>query len=78
MSEEELEELQLSETLKRNVRESLVYAVFTSNLQWWQRRLVIYEFYNSLNRKGWLFNYEAEEEIDKAIKQLELLENPPE
>jgi hypothetical protein len=76
MSEKELADFQLSETLKRNIRESLVYAVSTSNLQWYQRRLVIHEFYNSLNRKSLLFNHETEEEIDKAIKQLEQLENP--
>jgi fructosamine-3-kinase len=63
----------LNEDLKRNIRESLVYSVYTSLSQGYQRRLVIYEFYNSLNRKAILYNNEVEEEIEKALEQLEKL-----
>jgi hypothetical protein len=63
----------LNEDLKRNIRESLVYAVFTSLKKSYQRRLVITEFYHSLNRKDILLNYETEEEVKKALEQLEAL-----
>jgi hypothetical protein len=66
----------LREEVKRNVRESLVYAVFTSLPQPYMRRLVVQEFYASLNRKLILWNYEAEAEVEAALKQLEALENP--
>jgi len=68
----------LDETLKRNIRESLVYAVHASTpKKWkWLRRIIIDDFYHSLNRKAILYNYETEEEISKAIQQLENLENP--
>jgi len=68
--EEELS--MLSEDLKRNIRESLVYALKTSipKEESWKRELVVEEFYTSLNRKNILLNYEAEEEIKKAKEQL--------
>jgi hypothetical protein len=72
--EKEKEELStLSEDLKRNIRESLVYALKTSipKKESWMRELVVEEFYSSLNRKNILLNYEAEEEIKKAKEQLE-------
>ena len=64
----------LNEELKRNIRESLVYAIHSSSLQTWQKRLLIAEFYHSLNRKYLLLNYEVDDEIEKAIKQLTALE----
>jgi hypothetical protein len=66
----------LSEEVKRNVRESLVYAVFTSLKQPYLRRVIIQDFYASLNRKAMLWNFEAEAEVEAALKQLEALENP--
>jgi fructosamine-3-kinase len=64
---------QLSEDVKRNIRESLVYSVYTSLSRNYQRRLVIHEFYHSLNRKAVLYNDEAQNEIEKALEQLEKL-----
>jgi len=69
-------ESMLSEEVKRNIRESLVYAAFASLPQPYMRRLVVQEFYASLNRKAMLWNYEAEAEVEAALKQLEALENP--
>jgi len=55
----------LDTDLKRNIRESLVYAL-TQVKNRAQIRLVIQEFYHSLNRKGILLNYEVPEEISLA------------
>jgi len=60
--------------LKRNIRESLVYALFVNdvdNLKPSLVRNIINDFYASLNRKLCLLNYEANEEIKKAIEQYE-------
>jgi len=51
----------LSEELKRNIRESLAYAL-TQVKSETQIRLVIQEFYHSLNRKHFLLNHEVPEE----------------
>jgi hypothetical protein len=67
------------EDLKRNIRESLVYATLQiqgRNKEMY-RRLVITEFYHSLNRKDILLNYETEEEVKKALEQLEALSYKP-
>jgi len=65
----------LNTELKRNVRESLVYALAQVRNRT-QIRLVIQEFYHSLNRKHLLLNHEAVEEIAEAEKLVEdLAEN---
>jgi hypothetical protein len=66
----------MSEDLKRAIRESLVYATFTSTKRPYLRRLIIQEFYASLNRKLALLNDEAEVEVEEAYRRLELLERP--
>jgi predicted metalloprotease with PDZ domain len=68
----------LNEDLKRNIRESLIYAVLQiqGRNKKTYRRLVITEFYHSLNRKSILLNYETEEEVKKALEQLEALSYP--
>ncbi|MCR6692951.1 MAG: hypothetical protein MRT15_11205 [archaeon YNP-LCB-003-016] len=66
----------LNEDLKRNIRESLVYSVFTSLSGNYQRRLVIHNFYHSLNKKAVLYNDEMQNEIGKALEQLEKLQTP--
>jgi len=66
--------IRLDEDLKRNIRESLVYAVYSSLDDKRERRLVVSEFFNSLNRKMVLFNCEVEGEIGQANVQLEDLE----
>jgi hypothetical protein len=65
----------MDEDLKRNIRESLVYAVLQiqGRNKKTYRRLVIQEFYSSLNRKSILLNYEVEQEVKKALEQLEAL-----
>ena len=63
----------MNEDLKRNIRESLVYAVRSAKDRT-VRRLVISEFFHSLNRKMLLLNYETQDLIDQAYAQLEDLE----
>lgn len=62
--------------LKRNIREALAYALHTSIKDMTFKRLVVQEFYVSLNRKGVLTNDETEEETAKAIRILECLADP--
>ena len=64
----------LDEYQKRNIRESLVYALGQVS-NYTQQRLVIQEFYASLNRKQFIFIYETEEETEKALKQLKEIED---
>lgn len=66
--------IRLDEDLKRNIRESLVYSVYSSLASKTERRLVVSEFFHSLNRKMVLFNCEVEGEIGQANVQLEDLE----
>ena len=49
----------MDEDLKRNIRESLVYSVYSSLASKTERRLVVSEFFHSLNRKMVLFNCEV-------------------
>ena len=67
----------MDETLKRNIRESLVYALqqVPDRLK---KRLVISEFFHSLNRKGLLLNHEVEGLIKDAYQQIIALEDEPE
>jgi len=64
----------MDEDLKRNLRESLVYAVYSSVKDRTAKRLLVSEFFHSLNRKGFLLNYEVEDMISKAYDQLKELE----
>lgn len=70
----------MDEDLKRNIRESLVYALHSTlpsmgEMSKTFKRLIISEFFHSLNRKMVLFNCEVEGEISQANAQLEDLEN---
>jgi len=58
--------------LKRNIRESLVYAVNQLKSKT-KIRLVVQEFYHSLNRKQLLLNDEVESEIKEAMGLIEEL-----
>jgi len=60
----------LSEELKRNIRESLAYAL-TQVKSETQIRLVIQEFYHSLNRKHLLLNYEVPVETAECWRIVE-------
>jgi hypothetical protein len=71
LEDDPMKQLELDGDLKRNIRESLVYALLTANIPLWKCRLIVSEFYNSLNRKALLFSYECDEEIWRAIAQLE-------
>lgn len=69
----------MNEDLKRNIRESLVYALHSTvpskgEMSKTLKRLVISEFFHSLNRKMVLFNCEVEGEISQANVQLDGLE----
>lgn len=61
----------LDDYQKRNIRESLVYAL-SQVKDHTQRRLVIQEFYASLNRKKFIWNMEAEQETESALALLEI------
>jgi len=63
----------LSDDLKRNLRESLVYALYTNVKDVSVARNVIDDFYASLNRKAMLLICEAEEEVRKAKTQIDIL-----
>jgi hypothetical protein len=73
MEEEKKERLEtIPEFLKRNIRESLVYALL-ANKEGFKKELVVTtprnivsDFYASLNRKDILSNFETEEERKKA------------
>jgi hypothetical protein len=71
-----MENILMNETLKRNIRESLIYALMQiqGRNKRTYRKLVIQEFYSSLNRKSILLNDEAENEISQATTQLEKLQ----
>jgi len=60
----------LNEDIKRNIRESLVYALQQLKSKT-QIRLVIQEFYHSLNRKNLLLNHEAASEIAEAERLID-------
>lgn len=60
----------LSDDLKRKIRESLVYAVFTASISSEWRYVIVGEFFHSLNRKAVLDNQETQTEIDYAYNQL--------
>ena len=65
----------LDEDLKRKVRESIVYALWTTfpeNVS--GRRVALSDFYHSLNRKKVLSNEEVGKEIEKGYRHLEALE----
>ena len=62
----------LSDNQKRNIRESLVYALVTSiPRNRTHQRLVVEEFYAGLNRKLILTNEETEEERNVALQTLQ-------
>ena len=65
----------LSEDMKRKVREALIYALWTGipgNIS--ARRVILSDFYHSLNRKNVLSNRETGEEVKRGYKYLEALE----
>ena len=65
----------LDEGLKGKIREAIVYSLWVSipdNAS--ARRVVLSDFYHSLNRKRVLGNEEAGEEIEKGYRHLEALE----
>ena len=67
---EKLDVSTLDEILKRNIRESLTYALHTSQPDLLKKRLIISEFFHSLNRKGLLLNSEVEQLIAEAYEQM--------
>jgi len=60
----------LNEETKRNIRESLVYALQQLKSKT-QIRLVIQEFYHSLNRKNLLLSHEVASEIAEAERLID-------
>jgi len=63
----------LNDDLKRNLRESLIYALYANVKDVTVARNTVDDFYASLNRKGILSTYEAEEEVRKAKTQVDIL-----
>lgn len=63
----------LDETVKRNIRESLVYALHTTQPGLLKKRLIVSEFFHSLNRKGLLLNSEVDVLIKEAYDQINAL-----
>ena len=64
-----------SEDMKRKVREAIVYSLWTGipkNIS--ARRVILSDFYHSLNRKGVLDNRETAEEVERGYKHLKALE----
>jgi len=65
----------LDEGLKEKIREAIVYSLWVSipdNAS--ARRVVLSDFYHSLNRKRVLSNEEVGEEIERGYRHLEALE----
>lgn len=63
----------LSDIQKEVIREALVFAVtssVTGKEKWTTARLIVSEFYHSLNRKRVLSNDEVAPEVDAVYKQL--------
>jgi len=65
----------MNESLKDKVREAIVYSLWVSipdNAS--ARRVVLSDFYHSLNRKRALSNEEVGREIERGYKYLDALE----